>query len=723
MQVNEVNIRKVRRSIVKQEDTKDCGPACLLSTVRYYGGDTSLEKIRELSGCTADGTSFLGLQEAAHDLNLSAEGYKTTTSHLKQVKQLSILLFEVDQIDHFVLFFGFSRGVFHIGDPMDGYYPLSESELKEKWPSGKLLLLEPEPQFSKANSINNERKQWFFSLLREHRAFLLVVFLLGVAVTILGLFTAIFTQKLIDVLIPNANLEKLLIGLISWGVLFLITIFLNYLRNVFLATNSLRINLSITSGFIELLFKKPRSFYFSKRVGDLMVRLNDTDHIENAIQEIVSATIIKGLMALSALGVLFWYQQEVGMVITALLPTYFTVAYLYHKPLIYYQRIVMQNEAFHEANYIETIDFIDEIKSYTLENQFVNKQTSIYENFQNSKLRMAKYLYRFSFLINLLGAFIVFVVVAYCTFSVLIEEMKVGELIACMSISTLFVQAISELAMTNIKFQGARLAFDRVFEFAGEENESLNSDSISPFQKLDLQKCSFRFRGQPLLFENVNMTINKGEIVVLFGESGSGKSTLIHLIQGFHQLDSGTILLNEKTPLPKLPKVSWRNKLGVVGQDVNLITGDLFTNICLKHSSESVESDVKNFCVNLGFDTYFNRFPQGYYTRLGNDGTRISGGQKQLIGLARALYHQPELILLDEPTTGMDGMTKHFVYKLLDRLKSEMGILIVTHSIIESLHANQIYVLEGKSISTFGSPADLLNKHNYFSESYKSLQL
>ena len=116
----------------------------------------------------------------------------------------------------------------------------------------------------------------------------------------------------------------------------------------------------------------------------------------------------------------------------------------------------------------------------------------------------------------------------------------------------------------------------------------------------------------------------------------------------------------------------------MVPQHVKLFSGTLLDNICLGNTAE-IAQEIVQFCQQCGFDRFFETFPQGYLTILGEEGIAISGGQRQLVALARALYHKPQVLLLDEPTAAMDNHTEQFVLDLLERLRAEMGIVLITH--------------------------------------------
>jgi ATP-binding cassette subfamily B protein len=260
------------------------------------------------------------------------------------------------------------------------------------------------------------------------------------------------------------------------------------------------------------------------------------------------------------------------------------------------------------------------------------------------------------------------------------------------------IGSVGRLATTNIQLQEAKVAFERMYEFASVEPE-INQSNIGIIQKLGeinsltIKDLSFRFAGKSQLLKDVSLTIRKGEITVLLGEVGSGKSILLQILQKFQTYEAGEVLINENISLKNIASDTWRSKIGVVPQEIKIFNGTLLDNIILGNIIEEGEKAIY-FCETLGFKHFFETLPQGYLTLVGEEGINLSGGQKQLLALARALYHQPNILFLDEATSAMDSKTEQFMIDLLEKLKSNLAILIITHNKNIAEIAEDIYELE-----------------------------
>ena len=224
-----------------------------------------------------------------------------------------------------------------------------------------------------------------------------------------------------------------------------------------------------------------------------------------------------------------------------------------------------------------------------------------------------------------------------------------------------------------------------------------------------------------LFFQAINIKVSINECIPIVGESGSGKSTLGQIFQKFYSFESGTIIINNQNGLEAIDTVSWRTMLGVVPQEVTIFNGNVISNILL--GEEDAPENIVAFCEAYGFEPFINALPQGYVTILGEEGINLSGGQKQVIALMRALYKKPKVLLLDEFTSAMDRKTEQFVLTLLNRLKTELSIIFISHR-LHSLPkiADRIYVLEDGIITDFGSHGKLMESQNFYSEFWAELE-
>ena len=202
--------------------------------------------------------------------------------------------------------------------------------------------------------------------------------------------------------------------------------------------------------------------------------------------------------------------------------------------------------------------------------------------------------------------------------------------------------------------------------------------------------------------------MSKGKIVALYGEVGCGKSTLVDILQGFYNFEQGEILI-DGTDIHQISIKELRGKISVVPQKEKIFNSTIIDNICLSNNQNDLQEAV-DLCSQEGFDFYFQKFQQGYLTLTGENGVNLSGGQCQLISLARALYKKPEFLILDEATAAMDVATEDFVFKLLKK-RTDLGTLIITHRKDLVKKADHIYQIQNNVVSIVDGEI-LLNTNN-----------
>jgi ATP-binding cassette subfamily B protein len=423
--------------------------------------------------------------------------------------------------------------------------------------------------------------------------------------------------------------------------------------------------------------------------------MNDTRRIQAVISFIIGNTIIDLLIVIISFGFLFTYSTIIGSVLIFCVPVFGFLIKIFNKKIIQSQNEVMDSYALAESHYVDAIQGISTIKVNNREAFFDNLNKLFYSNFQKNVFNLGLLNNRFNFSSEVVGTAFTWGVFAIASFMVLEKSFQLGELIAILSIVSGIVPSVNRLVVANIQIQEARIAFERMYEFASivpEHNDGKECDLVATFFNLKIENLSFRFPGQKLLLTNISLNVQQREMIAIVGESGCGKSTLMQILQKFYDPASGSIECNG-LPLNSISTIAWRDIIGVVPQDVKIFNGSLLYNIALSDNAEDLNAALI-FCKEFGFDTYFEKFPQRYLSILGEEGINISGGQKQLVALARSLYKKPKLLILDEATSAMDRHTERFIFDLLSKLRSEISIILVTHKIQSSRLADRIYLLD-----------------------------
>lgn len=720
--------KDIKNTLVRQREQSDCGVACLASVVTYHqGNELSLEKLRQLTGTNIKGTTLLGLFHAAQQLGFEAQGLEAdNVENLCELEEPAVLHIVLESnLQHYVIFYRFdSTGRALIGDPAKGLITYSKKELDALWKTRTLLKLRPGPDFVRAEHNESRKWNWILDLIRDDFNILLVSMFLGVVISMLSLSTAIFSQKLIDKILPSEDISKLWMSLGLVTVLLLVRSGIAYMRGFFMLRQGIAFNHRVIQKFYGSLLRLPKLFFDTRKTGELIARMNDTSRIQGTINIISGNVVIDVIMIIVSIGFILYYSPWIALLLLSCLPFYFWISFIYNGRIVTSHRDMMSTYANTESHYVDTMDGIGEIKTFNSERLFEDLNKRIYGSFQNKVFALGNLKIRFGIMSEIVGVVFLILTFGISSWLVLNKSLQLGEMVAILSITSGLLPAINRLVIANISIQEARVAFDRMFEFTSIEPEyKLTSPApghVEPFNNLRITDLSFRFAGRREILKNINLTVSKGEMVALLGESGSGKSTLLQILQKFYTPESGEITINGDHHLKNIPTESWRSMVAVVSQNLKIFNSHLLFNLTLSNDQAEYKKAIE-FCQQTGFSKFFEVLPHGYGTLLGEEGINISSGQKQLVVLVRALLRKPQLLLLDEATSALDRKTENFVLAVLQKLKPEIGTILVTHRIKTAQQADTIYILENKTISVSGSPEALLQSENFFSESYKEI--
>jgi ATP-binding cassette, subfamily C, bacteriocin exporter len=717
-------INQIKRNSVLQHDSSDCGAASLVSVIRYFGGNSSIEKIRRLSGTTQKGTTMLGLYQAAKQCGLEPTGYEATLQDVKTFANVLILHVTIDQkLEHYIVNFGFEDGGFKIWDPSKGFLIMSENELEKIWLSKKCLGLVPNSSFRLEKENKKSKKDWLLKSIKHEKDLLIISIIIGIVISVLGLVMAIFTQKLLDKILPSKDLKILIIAIVVVLILLSARIILSAIRQFFLLVQGKYFNIRVVDDFFTTLLFLPKTFFDTRKTGDFVARLNDTMRIQRVIAEIAGIYIIDALIVIITIITLFFYSMIAAIISFICLPLIYMIVYRWNNRIISSQHDVMVGYALSDSNFIDSLRGIIEIKSLNWQNDYSAKNKYIYSEFQERNFRLGKIKVKLNLLAGLAGTLYLIIIFLFSSMQVMSSKMTQGELMAIVSLSSTLLPSVLNLAVISIPFSEAKVALNRMFEFSqiDPENEVRESDKELEIRKISLGKITFRFPGQKLLLENISLNIEKGRVVSLVGESGSGKSTLASIILRFYAPESGEILVNDSIVSEDINLAEWRTKIGIIPQEIHIFNGTILQNL-LPEITEAKIKEMISTISELGLSNYIDTFPAGIFTLVGEEGINLSGGQKQLLAFIRVLLNKPDMLIIDEGTSNMDRMTEGMIMNLITRLKSKMGILLISHRINMIKHLSDYnYVLDGNFIKNQGTHDDLVKYDNLYNRFWDDL--
>lgn len=701
---------------VKQRNFTDCGAACLASVAKYYKLNVPVARIRKKAGTDSKGTNVLGLIEAARDLGFDAKGVKGPYESLFKIPKPAIAHVIVREVHHhFVVICKIRSRYIEIMDPADGLmHRKTHAEFKKEW-SGVLLLLMPADDFRPANEGETIISR-FSVLVKPHRPILLQVLFGALIYTILGLSTSIFVQKIVDFVLVDGN--RNLLNLMSTGMIILLflQVFIGTTKSIFIIRTGQMIDARLILGYYKHLLKLPQQFFDTMRVGEITSRIGDAVKIRVFINDVSINLAVNILMLVFAFCLMFTYYWKLALIILLVIPLYsiiYVVTNMLNKKV---QRKLMEDSAELESQLVESLNAVGTIKrfgledhaNYKTETRFINLLTTVYRSGMNSvfsgtSTEIISHL--FTIILLWIGAGFV-----------LDNRLTPGELLSFYTLIGYFTGPVSSFVGMNKVIQDAVIAADRLFEIMDLEQEPDENKvdlTVKDLGNIRFKEASFRYGTRTTIFENLDLEIPVKMMTGIVGESGSGKSTLMSLLQNIYPLQDGNIYIGDYS-IKYISNHSLRRIIGIVPQQIDLFSGSVIENIAIGDMEPDMQRLIE-ISTRLGICSFIEGLAQGFQTQIGGNGATLSGGQKQRIAIARALYREPEILIMDEASSALDPISEKFVQDTIDHFLSlKKTVIIISHRLSTIQRAGKIIVLKNGSVAEEGTHSELLRKQGEY---------
>ena len=564
--------------------------------------------------------------------------------------------------------------------------------------------------------------------LAPYKLRVVVSFVLVLVASALKLVGPILTKIVIDDYIAVGNLSGLntiaAVYVLALVLQFVVSYFQIYIMNM----AGQRVLADMRREIFSHLQKLQSSFFDRNPVGRLVTRVTtDVDALNELFTSGVVTIFGDIFMLLGIMGVLVYIDWKLALVTFAVLPALFVVSMIFKRRIRVVYRKVRTRVAMLNAFIQENIVGMQVVQLFCQEERKFGQYSELNRQHTEANIESILHYSIFYPVVEVLSAVAIALIVWYGGGQILLGTLSLGGLVAFIQYSEKFFRPISDLSEKFNILQGAMASSERIFNLLDTEveirtpkNPSKPSNIVAPGldRSIRFDNVSFAYEGEGWVLKDVDLTVRPGETVAVVGHTGAGKSTLTSLLMRLYDVQKGQVVVGDMDvrdwDLKKL-----RRQFGMVLQDVHLFSGTIASNIRLGDQTISNEAIAEAARV-VNLNEWVATLPRGLDEEVAERGASMSAGQKQLVSFARALVHDPKILILDEATSNVDTHTEILVREALDRLLENRTSLVIAHRLSTIQRADRIVVLHKGRVREVGTHQELLAERGIY---YKLYQL
>ena len=559
-----------------------------------------------------------------------------------------------------------------------------------------------------------------FAYLRHYPWYGIGTMLCAIITTLAGLAFPKLTQVLIDEVILKHRVD--LVVWMGGGLLLAggLRDFFNFVRIQLNNRFEQRVIYDMRRDLYDKLQRLSVQYYDQRASGDLMTRVIDD---VNSVERILIDGIEQGTTALLALAGVSYMMISFSPVLTvwALIPFPLLIAGALIFTTTAHNRYRFQRVAASGLNalLLDNLQGIRQIKGFGREDHELHRFESKAGELRTATLRIMSAWSIYSPAMEF-SAWLGYVIVFWLGGrAVLAGELTLGAFVGFLAYIGMFYFPVRQLHGLNQMFQAARAAGERVYDILDapiEIGERANAQQLPARVRgaVEFRDVAFEYRSDLPVLHSVNLQAQPGQTIALVGPTGAGKTTVVNLLPRFYEVTRGAVLIDGHD-IRDVTLESLRRQIGIVSQEAFLFNGTIRENI-LYGKLDATEAEMIAAAQAANCHEFIERLPEGYDSRVGERGVKLSVGEKQRVSIARALLKDPPILILDEATASVDTATEKLIQEALDRLMAHRTSFVIAHRLSTVRNADQILVLKGGQIAERGTHAELLSRAGLYAQ-------
>ena len=575
------------------------------------------------------------------------------------------------------------------------------------------------------------KKLWRY--LSKYKIALIIVILFTIASTIFSvvgpkilgnatteLFNGVISKYTGGAGINFTKIGKILLFLLA---LYICSAIFSYIQGIIMTNISQKLAYRLRKEVSKKINKLPMKFYDNKTHGEILsVITNDIDTLSQnlnieATQVISSVATIIGILIM--MFSIDWIMTLVALLTLPL--SIVIIAFIMKKSQGYFKS---------QQDYLADVNGeVEEMFSNQSVIRVFNAESKMISKFEYDNNKLADVAWKSNFvsglmhpIMNFVGNLGYVVIAILGSYFAIIGRITVGNIQSFIQYTKNFTNPIAQIAQISNMLQSMVAASERVFEFLDEEEEKEKNKKFIPTNKIEgsveFKNVKFGYNQDKIIINDFSAKVKPGQKIAIVGPTGAGKTTIVKLLMRFYDLNSGEILVDGHN-INDYRKEDIRGLFGMVLQDTWLFNGTIMENIRYGRL-EATDDEVIEACKMAHVHHFIQTLPDGYNMMLNEETTNISGGQKQLLTIARAILADPKILILDEATSSVDTRTEILIQKAMDKLMEGRTSFIIAHRLSTIKNADLILVMDSGDIVEQGTHEELLKKNGFYAKLYNS---
>ena len=480
---------------------------------------------------------------------------------------------------------------------------------------------------------------------------------------------------------------------------------------------------TLQSEMVKSLINADTKLIDQKHSGKFISNLTfDVTHITTMLSTAILSLFKDSLTLLGLLIVMFYQNWKLSLIAIIMIPVASIASRTLGKRIGKVVTEAQEKSGFLNTHLIELFKNHKLIKIFQKED-YESKRTDEHLNqLKDKNIKINTVFVRMSPIMETLTGIMIAILIYYSGKLALKDEIEVGNFFSFLAAMMLAYQPVRALSTFNMTLKQGLSAANRILPIIDNKNninDHKNAEEIKITNSdIRFNNVSFRYNSEEKdILKNINLNIAGGKMTSLVGHSGSGKSTILNLIPRFYDAQSGDILIDSQSIYTKKVK-SLRNKISLVSQDTTLFDDTIRNNI--SYANDSVTNDEVVAAAKFSYSHEFiETLPNKYDTIIGENGVRLSGGEKQRLSIARAMIKKSPIILLDEATSSLDAETESKIQDALKVLTKDKTTIVIAHRLSTILNSDQIYIIDSGKIVANGKHNELLNNSDLYKNFYE----